>query len=104
MHDPIGVCTVLLREFGFGPFGDEVSENLRLYSSPWFVGYVKWKELNGLFCNPARRVVIVYNNVERYFGGHRYGTLLKVVSQLPGCHEHRIRYLLIMWVPGLAWS
>ena len=42
MHDPIGVRAVLFREFGFGPFGDEVSQNLGFYSLPWFVGYVKW--------------------------------------------------------------
>ena len=30
MHDPIGVCAVLFREFGFCPFGDEVSQYLDL--------------------------------------------------------------------------
>ena len=99
VHDPIGICVVLFREFGFSPFGDEVSQNLRLDSSPWFIGYVEWEELDGPFCNPASRVAVVYDVIKGYFGGYRYRTLLKVVSQLPGCHEHRICYLLIMRVP-----
>ena len=70
MHDPIGVRAVLFREFGFGPFGDEVSQNLRLYSLPWFVCNIKWKELNDPFGNPARGIAVVYYVVEWYFGGH----------------------------------
>ena len=56
MHDPVGICAVLFREFGFSPFGDEVGQNLRLNSSPWLIGYVEREELNGPFGNPARRV------------------------------------------------
>ena len=80
MHDPIGVCVVPFREFGFGSFGDEVSQNLRLYSSPWFVGYVEREELDCPFGNPARGIAIVYYVIEWYLGGHRNRTLLKVVS------------------------
>ena len=87
------------REFGFRPFGVEVGQYLRLNGSPWLVSYVKREELNGPFGNPARRIAVVYNVVERYFGGHCYRTLLKVVSQLPGCPKYRVRYLLIMRVP-----
>ena len=87
------------REFGFSPFGNEVVQNLRLNGSPWLVGYVEWEELDGPFCNPASNVVVVYNVIKRSFGGYCYQTLLKVVSQLPGCHEHRVCYLLIMRVP-----
>ena len=99
MHDPVGICAVLFREFGFGPFGNKVGQNLRLDSLPWLIGYVEREELNGPFGNPARRVAVVYNIVKWYFRGYRYRTLLKVVSQLPGCHEYRVRYLLIMRVP-----
>ena len=72
MHDPIGICVVLFREFGFSPFGDEVGQNLRLNGSPWLIGYVEWEELNGPFGNPTRRVAVVYNIVKRYFGGYYY--------------------------------
>ena len=99
MHDPAGICAVLFRELGFGPFGDEVGQNLRLNSSPWLVSYVEREELNGPFGNLACCVAVVYNVIKRYFGGYCYRTLLEVVSQLPGCHEYRIGYLLIMWVP-----
>ena len=99
MHDPVGICAVLFREFGFSPFGDKVGQNLRLDSSPWLIGYVEWEDLNGPFGDPARRVAVVYNIVKRYFRGYCYRTLLKVVSQLPGCHKYRVRYLLIMRVP-----
>ena len=99
MHDLVGVRAVLFREFGFCPFGDEIGQYLRLNGSSWFVCYVEWEEINSPFSNPARRVAVVYNVVEGHFGGHYYRTLLKVVSKLPGCHEHRVRYLLIMWVP-----
>ena len=104
MHDPVGICAVIFREFGFSPFGDEVGQNLRLNSPPWLVGYVEREELDGPFGNPARCVTVVYNVIKGYFGCHCYGALLKVVSQLLGCHERRVRYLLILWVPGLAWS
>ena len=104
MHDPVGICVVLFRELGFSPFGDEVSQNLRLNSSPWLVSYVEREELNGPFGNPARCVAVVFNVIKRYFGGYCYRTLLEIVSQLPGCHENRVCYLFIMRVPGLAWS
>ena len=80
MHDPVGICAILFREFGFRPFGDEVGQNLRLNSSPWLISYVEREELNGPFGNPARHVAVVYNIVKRYFGGYCYRTLLKVVS------------------------
>ena len=80
MHDPIGICDVLFREFDFSPFGDEVGQNLRLDGSSWLVGYVVREELNGPFGNLARRVAVVYNVIKRYFGGYCYRTLLKVVS------------------------
>ena len=64
VHDPVRVRVVLFREFGFSPFSDEVSQNLRLNSSPWLVSYVEWEELNGPFGNLARRVAVVYNNVK----------------------------------------
>ena len=99
MHDPVGICAVLFREFGFSPFGDKVSQNLRLDSSLWLIGYVEREELNGPFGNLACRVVVVYNIIKWHFRGYCNRTLLKVVSQLPGCHEYRIGYLLIMWVP-----
>src|SRR3954468_20988845 len=37
-----------------------------LNSSPWLVSYVEREDLNGPFCNPARRVAVVYNVVEWY--------------------------------------
>ena len=104
MHDPVAVHVVLFRELGFCPFSDKVSQYLRFNGSPEFVCYVEQEELNGPFGNPARGVAVVYNIIKRYFGGYCYRTLLKVVSQLPGCHEHRVCYLLIMRVPGLAGS
>ena len=52
MHDPVGICAVLFREFGFSQFGDEVGQNLRLDSSPWLIGYVEWEEINDPFGNP----------------------------------------------------
>ena len=72
VHDPVGVCVVLFREFGFSPFGDEVGQNLRLNSSPWLVSYVEQEELDGPFGNPARCVAVVYNIIKRYFGCHCY--------------------------------
>ena len=99
MHDPIGVCIVLFREFGFRPFGDKVGQYLRFNGSPGFVCYVEREELNGPFGNLARGVVVVYNIIKWHFQGYCNRTLLKVVSQLSGCHEYRIGYLLIMWVP-----
>ena len=63
VHDPIGICVVLFREFGFSPFSDEVSQNLRLDSSPWLIGYVEWEELDGPFCNPTNRVAVVYKSL-----------------------------------------
>ena len=101
MHDPIGVCVVLFREFCLCPFGDEVGQYLGFDSSTWFVCNVKWQELNGPFGNPARSIAVVYNVVEWYFGGHRDRTLLEVVTELSGCHEDRVCYLLIMGVPDL---
>ena len=100
MHNPIGVFAVLFREFSFSPLSDEVSQNLRLKGSLWLwlVSYVEREELNGPFGNPARCVAVVYNVIRRYFGGYCYLTLLEVVSQLPGCHEHRVCYLLIVRV------
>ena len=99
VHDPVGVCAVFFREFGFSPFGDEVGQNLRLDSSSWLVGYVEWEELNGPFGNPSRSIAVVDNIIKWHFRGYCNRTLLKVVLQLPGCHEYRISYLLIMWVP-----
>ena len=69
-----------LREFGLCPFGDEVSQYLGFNGSMQFVCYVKWKELDGPFSDPARSVVVICYVVEWYFGGHRNRTLLKVVS------------------------
>ena len=71
VHDPIGVCSVLFREFGFRPFGDEISQYLRLNGSPWFVCYVEQEELNSPFSNPARGIAVIYYIVEWYFRGHR---------------------------------
>ena len=61
MHDPIGVCAVLFREFGLRPFGDEVGQYLRLDGSSRFVCYVEREELNGPFGNPlvASRLFII---------------------------------------------
>ena len=58
---------VFFREVGFGPFGDEVSQNLRLNGSPWLVGYVEREEINGPFRNPSRGITVVYYVVEWYF-------------------------------------
>ena len=71
VHNPIGVCTVLFREFGFSPFGDEVSQNLRLDSSPWFVYDVEWEELDSPLSNPARGIAVIYYIIKWYFGGYR---------------------------------
>ena len=70
MHDPIGVRAVLFREFGLCPFGDEISQHLRLDGSPWFVCYVEREELNSPFSNPARGIAVIYYVVKWYFGGH----------------------------------
>ena len=72
VHDPVGVCALFFREFGFSPFGNEVGQNLRLNSSPWLVGYVEREELDGPFGNPTRCVVVVYNIIKRCFGCHYY--------------------------------
>ena len=80
VHDPIGVRTVLFREFGFCPFSDESSHYLRLNGSPGFVCYVEREELNSPFGNPARSVAVVYNIIKWYFQGYYNQTLLKVVS------------------------
>ena len=93
VHDPIGVCVILFWEFDFRPFSDKVGQYLRFNGSPGFVCYVEWGELNGPFGNPARGVAVVYNIIKWHFGGYCNRTLLKVVSQLPGCHEYRIGYL-----------
>ena len=77
MHDAIGECTILFREFGFGPFSDEVGQNLRFDSSSWLIGYVEREELNGPFGNPARCIAVVYDIVKGYFRGYCYRTLLK---------------------------
>ena len=50
----------------------------------------------------ARRKVHFVRLIFRYFGSHRDRTLLKVVMQLPGCHEDRIHYLLIVLVSIFA--
>ena len=71
MHDPIGVCDVFFREFGFRPFGDEIDQYLRLNGSPWFVCYVEREELDGPLRNLARGIALIYYIVEWYFGGHR---------------------------------
>ena len=71
MHDPIGVQAVFFREFGFCPFGDEISQYLRLNGSSWFVYYVEREELNSPFSNPARGIAVIYYAIEWYFGGHR---------------------------------
>ena len=70
VHDPIGVCAVLFREFGFCPFGDKVSQYFRFNGSPWFIYDVEQEELNGPLSNLARGIVVIYNIVEWYFGGH----------------------------------
>ena len=103
VHDLVGICVVLFREFGLCPFCDEVSQHLRFNSSPWLICYFKWQELNDPFGNPPCGVAIVYDVIEWYFGSHRDRTLLKVVSRLSRCHKDRIRYLLIVWVSGFAW-
>ena len=69
--NPVGICAVLFREFGLSPFSDEVSQYLGFNGSTRFVCYVKWKELNGPFGNPARRIAVVYYVVEWNFGSHR---------------------------------
>ena len=51
----------------------------------------------------ACSIAVVYDIIEWYFGGHRDRTLLEVVTELSGCHEDRVCYLLIMGVPGFAW-
>ena len=71
MHDPIGVCVVLFREFGLCPFGDEVGQYLGFDSSTWFICNVKWEEFDGPFGNLARSIAVVYNVIEWYFRGHR---------------------------------
>ena len=71
MHHPVGTRAVLFREFGFCPFGDKVSQNLRLDGSPWFVCYVEREELDGPFGNSARGIAVVFYVIEWYFGGHR---------------------------------
>ena len=80
MHDPVGICAVLFREFGLCPFGDEVSQYMGFDGSPWLIGYIEREKLDVPFCNPARCVAVVDNIIEWYFRGYCYGTLLKVVS------------------------
>ena len=53
--------------------------------------------------NAAGGVSIVYDVIEWYFRNHCDRELLKVVPQLPRCHEHRICYLLIVRVWRFAW-
>ena len=67
MHDPIGVRAILFREFGFRPFGDEISQYLRLNGSPWFVCYVEQEQLDGPFGNLARGIAVVYYVIKWYF-------------------------------------
>ncbi len=76
MHHP----AILFREFGFCPFGDEVSQYLGFDGSTWFVRDVEREELNGPFGNPARGVAVVYNIIKWHFRGYYNRTLLKVVS------------------------
>ena len=64
MHDPVGICAILFREFGLGPFGDEVGQYLRFNGLSRFVCYVEWEELNGPLGNPARSVMVVYYVIE----------------------------------------
>ena len=71
MHDPIGVRAVLFREFGFCPFGDEVSQYLRLNGSQLFVCDVEREELDSPLSNPARGIAVIDYIVEWYFEGHR---------------------------------
>ena len=70
VHDPIGVRAILLRKFGFYPFGDEVSQYLKVNGSSWFVCNVEREELDSPFSNPARGIAVVYYVIEWYFGGH----------------------------------
>ena len=60
MHDPIGVCAVRFREFGFYPFGDEIVPYLRLNGSPWSICYVEREDLDSPFGNPTRGIAVVY--------------------------------------------
>ena len=71
VHDPIRVRAVVFREFDFCPFGNKVSQYLRLNGPPWFVFYVERKELDGPFRYPSRSVTVVYYVFEWYFGGQR---------------------------------
>ena len=96
MHDPVGVRAILFRDFGFCPFGDKISQYLRFNGSPRFVCYVEWEELNGPLSDLAHGIAVVYYVVEWYLGSHRNRALLKVVSQLLGCHEDRVCYFLIV--------
>ena len=70
VHDPIGVCAILFREFGFYPFGYKIGQYLRLNGSSWLICYVEREELDGPFGNPARGIAVVYYVIEWYFGGH----------------------------------
>ena len=63
------------------------ASTLGFNGSTRFVCYVKWKELNGPFGNPASGVPVVDDIIEWYFGSHRDRTLLKVVPQLTGVGE-----------------
>src|SRR3954466_13889157 len=35
--------------------------------APWLVGYIKWEELYGPLCYPARCIAVVQDIVKRYF-------------------------------------
>ena len=71
MHDPVGVCALLFREFGLYPFGDEVRQYLGFNGLPWFICDVEWEDLDDLLGNPTRGIAVVYYVIEWYFGGHR---------------------------------
>ena len=71
MHDPVGVCAILFREFGPCPFGDKIHQYLRFNGPSWFICDVEWEELDGPLGNPARGNTVVYYVVEWYFKGHR---------------------------------
>ena len=60
VHDPIGVRAVLFREFGFCPFGDEVSQYLRVNGSSWFIYDAEREGLDGPLSNPAHGIAVIY--------------------------------------------
>ena len=71
VHRPMRVCTVLPREFGFRPFRNEISQNLRFNSSAWSIYDFEGEEFYSPFGYTAGGISIVDYVIQWYFGCHR---------------------------------